>query len=121
MGKWGREWWVGGERHRIGGPAIEYANGTLVWFKHDKKHRLDGPAVIVHDGGTAWYKEGELHRLDGPAAEGSDGTRLWSVEGKQINEEHFNEIYLPLKPIQVCIRSMRKKYLGTAGSSLRRL
>ena len=27
-----KEWWLNGELHREGGPAIEWANGNKVWY-----------------------------------------------------------------------------------------
>ena len=30
--------------HREDGPAVEFANGYLAWFKNGKRHRSDGPA-----------------------------------------------------------------------------
>jgi hypothetical protein len=43
-----------GEYHRTDGPAIEYANGTKIWYINDKLHREDGPAIVFFDG-TEWY------------------------------------------------------------------
>ena len=40
--KW---WYFHGKLHRIGGPAIEYANGSKKWCVDGELHRLDGPAV----------------------------------------------------------------------------
>ena len=41
--------------HREDGPAIEYKDGTKIWFFHDEYHRLDGPAWIHDNGDTDWY------------------------------------------------------------------
>lgn len=38
-----------GRFHRVGGPAIKYANGSEFWFEDNWRHRVDGPAVIVFD------------------------------------------------------------------------
>ena len=38
--------------------------GTIEWFQNDKRHRLDGPALEFADGYKAWYQNGKLHRLD---------------------------------------------------------
>ena len=53
--------------HRIDGPAVIMANGTLKWFKNGKCHRTDGPAIVFPDGSEEWYINGQLHRDDGPA------------------------------------------------------
>jgi len=41
-------------RHRVDGPAIEYGNGTEIYYQNNKHHRLDGPAIT---GGNMkyWY------------------------------------------------------------------
>ena len=57
-----------GLRHRVRGPAIEYANG-------DK----------------AWYQNSLRHRIDGPSEEWADGSRYWYIHGKTYTEEEFNK------------------------------
>ena len=44
-----------GKLHRIGGPAVEYSNGTKYWFYNGKQHRIDGPAVEYSNGDRDWY------------------------------------------------------------------
>ena len=44
--------------HRIGGPALEYSDGTRWWFKHGKLHRIDGPAVEHSDGSVEFWLDG---------------------------------------------------------------
>ena len=68
-------------RHRVGGPAIEFANGTKVWYQNDQLHRTDGPAVEYVDGGKEWWLNGNIHRTDGPAFEHGDGTKIWCLNG----------------------------------------
>lgn len=43
--------------HREDGPAIEYDNGTKVYYQNNKYHRLDGPA-ITGVRFEAWYVDG---------------------------------------------------------------
>ena len=45
----------GSIRHREDGPAIEYKNGTKVWWFNGKYHRLDGPAIEYYDGHKEWW------------------------------------------------------------------
>jgi hypothetical protein len=68
--------------HRIGGPAIEYSDGTKVWYKNGKIHREDGPAIEMEDGSKEWCQNGQLHRIDGPAIEWSHGTTRWYKNGQ---------------------------------------
>ena len=84
-------WYQNGKRHRLDGPAIEYANGTKGWYQNDKLHRLDGPAVEHGDGFKAWYQNDKRHREDGPACEYADGDRYWFIEGKELTEKEFND------------------------------
>ena len=74
-----------GELHRIDGPAIEYGNGTNVWFVNGLRHRTDGPAIEFPDGEKWWYINGLRHRTEGPAVEHSDGTKEWWVNGIKID------------------------------------
>jgi len=69
-----------------------YDNGNKAWYQNGKRHRLDGPAVEYANGGKGkfWYQNDKLHRLDGPAVEYSDGYKEWYIEGKQLSEEEFN-------------------------------
>ncbi len=53
-----KRWYLNGELHREGGPAIEWADGSKHWFLDDKRHREDGPAVENTDGQKCWYLNG---------------------------------------------------------------
>ena len=52
------EWRVAGWLHRVGGPAITYANGDRGWYGYGQLHRIGGPAVIYPDGFDEWYERG---------------------------------------------------------------
>jgi len=86
------EWRQNNKRHRLDGPAREYANGDKLWYKNGERHRLDGPAVEGADGYKAWYQNGKRHRLDGPAIEYASGNKSWYIEGKELTEDEFNSI-----------------------------
>jgi hypothetical protein len=79
--------------HRLGGPAVEFEDGSKVWYANGKLHRPDGPAVEYPDGSKFWFVDGKCHRLDGPAYEYSDGTRSWYVNGEGLTEEEFIASY----------------------------
>jgi hypothetical protein len=85
------------QRHRLDGPAIEWANGSKAWWVDGKYHRLDGPAYDGFDGSKSWYVNGKRHRLDGPAYIYADGYKGWFVDGKELTEEEFNA-YIKPKP-----------------------
>ena len=57
-------WYANGKRHRLDGPALEYADGTKFWFVNDKIHRLDGPAVEYANGTKEWWANDKY--LSGP-------------------------------------------------------
>lgn len=45
--------------HREDGPAMEYADGSKMWYFNGNRHREDGPALIREDGTEHWYLNGE--------------------------------------------------------------
>ena len=65
-------------------------NGTICWYQNDKRHRLDGPAIEYADGHKSWYQNDKRHRLDGPAIECADDHKSWYIEGVLYTEEQFN-------------------------------
>ena len=48
-----------GEFHRVGGPAMEWADGAKFWYLNGKQHREDGPAFIGANGHKQWFVNGE--------------------------------------------------------------
>ena len=77
--------------HRLDDPAMEYANGTKVWYQNGKCHRLDGPAVERVNGDKLWYQNDQLHRLDGPAVEHADGIKQYYYQGEEFPSIKTNE------------------------------
>jgi hypothetical protein len=55
-----KEWWLNGERHRVGGPAIECSNGDKEWWLNGELHRVDGPAIEWVDGSKSWFITDQL-------------------------------------------------------------
>ena len=80
-------WYLNGKRHRIDGPAIEFANDGKEWFVDGKRHRIDGPAVERADGAKYWYIDGKQHRIDGPAIEHANGDKEWWLNGINMTKE----------------------------------
>jgi len=70
-------WYLNGKRHRVDGPAWEFANGSKYWYLNGLVHREDGPAVEWPDGSKFWYLNGKKHRNDGPAIELAHGSTYW--------------------------------------------
>jgi len=77
-------WYQNGRRHRTDGPAVEWTSGNREWYQNDKFHRTDGPAIEYANSDRLWYQNGKLHRTDGPAVEMASGTKEYWVEGKRV-------------------------------------
>ena len=84
------------KKHRIGGPAVTFHNGTKEWWVNNKRHRLDGPAIIKHDGTKEYYVDNIQHRLDGPAFISRYGKKEWWINNRLISCNQ-NDFYLRLK------------------------
>ena len=69
------------EVDRVG--TVRYRNSD------DQLRREDGPAVEWEDGTRMWFLDGLLHREDGPAVEGADGSLQWFLDGKRLSEDEF--------------------------------
>jgi hypothetical protein len=78
-----------GQLHRLGGPAVEQANGDKYWYQNGKLHRIDGPAVEWSNDSKHWYQNGQRHRLDGPAIERANGAKLWYIQGEKLTKAEF--------------------------------
>jgi hypothetical protein len=50
-----REWYLDGQHHREGGPALEWASGEREWWVEGKLHRVDGPAIEYAGGEHEWF------------------------------------------------------------------
>jgi hypothetical protein len=85
-----------GRPHRADGPAVEWANGTNVWYLNGLCHRTDGPAIEYANGNKAWYLNGVLHRTDGPAVEHANG-KAWYLDGTELSEDLFLKLTGPVK------------------------
>jgi hypothetical protein len=59
-----------------------------------RKHRVDGPAVEYTDGTKIWYLNGRLHRIDGPAGVWSDGDKFWFLKGRRYTKSCHNRLCL---------------------------
>ena len=67
-------------RHRLDGPAIEYANGDEIWYRDGWYHREDGPALI-------------FKKINNPTLLKSTDIRgHWYLNGVEYNKEEYIEI-----------------------------
>jgi len=83
---WERWEWINsrGQFHREDGPAVEWDDGTKIWYKNSNIHREDGPAVEYDNGDKVWYQNGRCHREDGPAVEYYNGHKEWWINGENV-------------------------------------
>jgi len=70
--------------HRTDGPAVEYSDGTKMWYVNGQKHREGGPAIEWGDGTKVWCLNGQVHRRDGPAIEYASGKCAYFLKGERI-------------------------------------
>lgn len=72
----------GGMIHREGAAAVEYKNGSVVWYDKGMIHRMDGPAVEYGDGSVLWYV---------------DGHAIWTFHTFQYETECSDDLIIMLK------------------------
>jgi hypothetical protein len=77
------------------------------WYQNGERHRLDGPAVEYASGYKEWYQNGELHRLDGPAVEYADGSKAWFIENECLTESEFNA---RINPVELTLDEIALKF-----------
>lgn len=80
-----RTWFMNDLIHRDNGPAREWKDGTVEYFKEGKLHREDGPATIYPNGDYAYYINGKQHRVDGPSVQ-YNGWVMWYRNGERLKE-----------------------------------
>jgi hypothetical protein len=64
----------------------DFDSGTLVWFLDGRRHRVDGPAVEYADGIKVWWLNGEFVSEEEHAKRTA---YLRTTLGKLIFNEHF--------------------------------
>lgn len=80
-------------------PAVEYADGTKIWYIENPKrgggfgqrseiqHRVGGPSAICGSGVEHWMQNGVFHRDDGGPAFISPTVKKWYLNGKFVRIE----------------------------------
>ena len=65
-------------------------DGTRRYYNNaGELHRDEGPAVEWDDGTKLWYQNGQLHRIDGPAIDYASGPKAWYINGVRLTEAEF--------------------------------
>ena len=76
--------------------------GAIRWYNEaGQLHREEGPAIEYADGTKVWYLNGQYHREDGPAKEWADGSKSWWLNGQFLTEEEFNKRTQPHQEMTV--------------------
>lgn len=84
--------------HREDGPAVEWGDGTKIWYVGGKRSRVGGgPAMEFADGTKVWMTNDEYHREDGPAIEWGTGQKEFYVGGKKMSKAAFEARTNPTK------------------------
>jgi len=74
----------------------EYPDGKKAWHnKNGELHRIGGPAIEYLDGSAFYYVNGLLHNEEGPAIKYASGSEFYYIKGVQIAEEEFNKSINP--------------------------
>ena len=68
-----------------------YGDYTECRNQDGKRHRLenDGPAIEWSNGTKLWYINGVRHRENGPAIEYANGSKSWWINGQKYSEQSF--------------------------------
>ena len=78
--------------------------GNIHWYKDAKRtilHRVGSPAVEWANGTKEWYMDNKWHRTDGPAIEWADGDKWWFLNGKRITQEEHLRRTIPAQEMTV--------------------
>ena len=79
--------------HRVDGPAVDCSRGGNIyqeWWLNGQRHRVGGPAFIQAEH-EEWWLNGQRHRIGGPAFD-QYGHKQWWVEGAKLTEEDYNDL-----------------------------
>ena len=90
--------------------TVKVSEDKTEWFLNGKRHRVDGPAVEWANGYKSWFLNGERHRVDGPAVEYTNGDKEWYLNGQQFTKSGFNK---RMNPKELTVAEI-EKLLGYA-------
>ena len=69
--------------------TMRFENGIEYRDDQMQRHRSGGPAIEYDDGGREHWINGVLHHESEPAVQWADGTRQWWINGIRLSEaEH---------------------------------
>ena len=75
----------------ISGRLVIDKYGSRYYYNEEgRPHRTDGPAIEYSNGTKVWYINGLRHRTDGPAIEWADGDKEWCLNGVRLSKKEFD-------------------------------
>jgi hypothetical protein len=75
--------------HRVYGPAYVSPHYKYeIWYLHGELHHEGGPAIILKNA-ELWFLNGRPHRLDGPAISGTGRKREYWISGQQLSPKFY--------------------------------
>ena len=82
-----------------------YKDGTSSKRNYFKTlHRIGGPAVELANGHKEWWVNGKRHRIDGPAVEYANRDKYWYVEGVSYSKEAFDKLIVEVKQLPKALK-----------------
>ena len=66
-----------------------YPAGHKVWYLNGNRHRIGNPAMITRMNTRLWFEDDHYHRTDGFAIEWNDGGGKYFLNGKEYTEEDY--------------------------------
>lgn len=84
-----KAWYLNGVVHRVGGPAIEYDNGSFEYTINNRHHRENEVCLQDVKNNCLYYcLNGNFHREDGPAIMylNKDKEDMFYIKGKKVSE-----------------------------------
>jgi len=65
--------------------------GDKTWFENGVVHRVGLPAIVFADGSKDWIEHGDFHNVSGPARTfAKNNGKAWFIRGEQLTEAQFN-------------------------------
>ncbi len=79
--------------------VVEYFDFSICSYLNGELHSFDDkPAVEYKNGTKMWFYKGKRHRNNGASVEYKNGTKYWFIYGNLVSEEDYN-FYIITKTI----------------------
>lgn len=92
---------VNGNLHREDGSAVDNNDGHKEWWLNGNRHRIGEPAIIFASRDFQYYENNKCSQKDSPAVINTDGYSEYWVDGRKLDKEEFNKKYLISKKLKI--------------------